>query len=140
MATYTTEGIMLYGAEHRDITSTVPGDSSSQRIAPLQHHTGDMSLPTMMAPTKHDLSLFPQELGQIPSLPGYDQPQGQDVGTWQSEALMPIGLPSNAFGGNIYARSPFTMSDDFIQFLFDGSQLDGSTGGKAEIGVGDFSK
>lgn len=98
----------------------------------------DRTLPGLLAPTEHGCPSYPQELSQAPPLPGYNQSQGQGGDMWQSEALMPIGLPSNAFGGNIYARSPFTMSDDFIQFLFDGGQLDGSAGGKGGMTLGDF--
>lgn len=41
------------------------------------------------------------------------------LGLWQSEFDMSINVPE--FGGHGYNRSPFAMSDDFINFLFDGN-------------------
>ena len=37
---------------------------------------------------------------------------------WQDELAMSGNMPD--FGGQGYNRSPFTMSDDFISFLFEG--------------------
>jgi hypothetical protein len=46
-------------------------------------------------------------------------------GAESEEAGSPGGFP--VFSGDSYSRSPFTISDDFIQFLFDDYQSDDST-------------
>ncbi|RFU33983.1 hypothetical protein B7463_g2372, partial [Scytalidium lignicola] len=48
-----------------------------------------------------------------------DNPLYDTCGLWQDELALSGTMPD--FGGQGYNRSPFTMSDDFIRFLFEGN-------------------
>jgi hypothetical protein len=48
-----------------------------------------------------------------------------DMDMWRNKVSAPTGMP--IFGGDNYARSPFTIPDDFVRFLFSGNNLDNTT-------------
>lgn len=69
------------------------------------------------------LPIMYYDMHQNPTTP--QEQQLPNIDTWRNKAPFLTGIP--VFGGDSHARSPFTIPDDFIQFLFSGNNLDRST-------------
>jgi hypothetical protein len=66
---------------------------------------------------------MPNDTHQNATLP-QDQ-QFLDMDIWRNKVSAPTGMP--LFGSDSYSRSPFTIPDDFVRFLFSGNNLDNTT-------------
>ncbi len=107
---------------HSQIQAQYAASTSQTAVQPPQ--TQGAAGPFISGEVPGEVSPLFNQLHQNANLS--QQQQLLEIGMWRDEVQAPTTMPFFG-GGDSYARAPFTIPDDFIQFLFNGDQPTGLT-------------
>ncbi|KAL2075206.1 hypothetical protein VTL71DRAFT_148 [Oculimacula yallundae] len=106
---------------HEEITTCVRDEGRKSIPPPQQPPWGPDEFPVCEISNQMQTTLQQPMNQQNQNVHIVEQQRPLDIGVWSGDLLPPVSMPF--FGSEDYYRSPLTIPDEFIQFLFNGTQF-----------------